>query len=286
MPLRDRLMRVDADFAGRQILGQREEQQDAYGFSIVTPGDKQHNAQVLLVTVADGMGGYEGGREASSEALSAFVAGYFGYVDAAKILPAAASGEASGLEEIPSFSGSALAAALGAANGALDNLIEGNPEKLEEAGTTILGVVVGQSQLRWISVGDSPLLLWRKGEIRRLNADHSMRSVLAQKVAAHQMLPGDLATHPERNVLRSALLGGEQIEEVDAPERTPDLESGDILLAATDGLLTLGSDELASIVGRFRNRPALIIAQKLLKAVEAKRAPKQDNATVAIVKIR
>lgn len=277
-------MRVDADFAGRQILGQRDEQQDAYAFSIVVPGDKEHDASVLLVTVADGMGGYEGGREASTEALNAFVAGYFGYIDAAKTSAAPEPTRKPAIEDFP-FTDSALAAALGAANGALNNLIEGNPEKLEEAGTTILGIVVGHSQLKWISVGDSPLLLWRKGELRRLNADHSMRSVLAQKIAAHQMLPNDLATHPERNVLRSALLGGE-IEEVDAPEKVFDLRSGDILLVATDGLLTLGSDELASIVGCFRNKPALIIAQRLLKSVEAKRAPKQDNTTVAVVKIR
>lgn len=277
-------MRVDSDFAGRQILGQRDEQQDAYGFSIIAAGDKEHEAQTLLITVADGMGGYEGGREASAEALRAFVEGYFGYLDGSKVSAKTPGGSNGDRDENP-FSNSALAAALGVANGALDNLIEENPEKLEEAGTTLLGVVVSRAQVAWISVGDSPLLLWRKGEIRRLNADHSMRAVLAQKIAAHQMLPADLATHPERNVLRSALLGGE-IEHVDSPAKPTSLQAGDILLAATDGLLTLGSDELASTVARFRNKPALVIAQRLVKAVEAKRAPKQDNATVAVVKIR
>jgi serine/threonine protein phosphatase PrpC len=277
-------MRVDSDFAGRQILGQRDEQQDAYGFSIVLAGEKEHEAQTLLITVADGMGGYEGGREASAEALRAFVEGYFGYLDGSRASEKVSDGTERDRDE-NSFSSSSLAAALGAANGALDNLIEKNPEKLEEAGTTLLGVVVNCAQVAWISVGDSPLLLWRKGEIRRLNADHSMRAILAQKIAAHQMLPGDLATHPERNVLRSALLGGE-IEDVDSPEKPTPLQAGDILLAATDGLLTLGSEELASTVGRFRNKPALIIAQRLVKAVESKRAPKQDNATVAVVKIR
>jgi serine/threonine protein phosphatase PrpC len=277
-------MRVDSDFAGRQIIGQRDEQQDAYGFSIVLAGEKEHEAQTLLITVADGMGGYEGGREASAEALRGFVEGYFGYLDGSKASAKTPSGTNGDRDECP-FSNSALAAALGVANGALDNLIGKNPERLEEAGTTLLGVVVGCAQVAWISVGDSPLLLWRNGEIRRLNADHSMRAVLAQKIASHQMLPGDLATHPERNVLRSALLGGE-IEDVDSPEKPTPLQAGDILLAATDGLLTLGSNELASAVGRFRNKSALVIAQRLLNAVESKRAPKQDNATVAVVKMR
>ena len=78
-------MRVDADFAGCQILGQRDEQQDAYGFSIVLAGENEYEAQTLLITVADGMGGYTGGREASAEALRAFVEGYFGYLDGRKV---------------------------------------------------------------------------------------------------------------------------------------------------------------------------------------------------------
>ena len=280
----ERSMRVDADFAGCQILGQRDEQQDAYGFSIVLAGENEYEAQTLLITVADGMGGYTGGREASAEALRAFVEGYFGYLDGRKV-SAKAPDAYDRYDDENCFSSWALAAALGVANGALDNLIRKNPEKLEEAGTTLLGAVVSRSLVAWISVGDSLLLLWRKGEIRRLNADHSMRAVLAQKVAARQMLPSDLATHPERNVLLSALLGGE-IQDVDSPEKATPLQGGDILLAASDGLLTLGSDELASTIGRLRDKSAIKIAQRLVKAVESKRTPKQDNATVAVVKIR
>ena len=46
---------LDRDFAGRQILGTRDEQQDSYAFSIVE-GD-ENGADKLLVTIADGMGG-------------------------------------------------------------------------------------------------------------------------------------------------------------------------------------------------------------------------------------
>jgi len=280
----DRPMLVDSDFAGRQILGQRDEQQDSYGFSVVSQGSKEHEAKILLVAVADGMGGHEGGREASATALAAFVEAYFGYLDAPR-LSIGSSGEGLSSDDKDYFSCCALAAALGAANGALDNLVERNHEKLEGAGTTFLGVVVGRRRLQWISVGDSPLVLWRKGELKRLNADHSMRAVLAQKIAAGQMLPGDLASHPERNVLRSALLGG-RVEAIDGPEESTTLQEGDVLLAATDGLLTLEQAEVCAIIGRFRHKPALFLAQRLLKVVEEKRAAKQDNATVAVVKIR
>ena len=48
-------LQLDRDFAGRQILGTRDEQQDSYAFSIVE-GD-ENGADKLLVTIADGMGG-------------------------------------------------------------------------------------------------------------------------------------------------------------------------------------------------------------------------------------
>jgi serine/threonine protein phosphatase PrpC len=155
---------------------------------------------------------------------------------------------------------------------------------LEGAGTTLLGAVVGSDRILWISVGDSPLLLYRDGKLNRLNADHSMRSILAGKIAARQMLPGDLATHPERNVLRSALLGGD-IEEIDAPEESSMLCQGDILVAASDGLLTLEPPEICRVLKAGARKRAIFLAQELLKKVDAKRQPKQDNTTLAVVKI-
>jgi len=276
-------MQIDLDFAGRQSVGAREEQQDAYAFSVVVEGSGQHDAKVLLVTVADGMGGYEGGGKASRTATGSFVEGYFGYLDGIKSLAEGSSavGEA---DEEGAFSCLALAAGLGAANGALDKLVENDPENLDGAGTTLLGAVVGSNRILWISVGDSPLLLFRNGKLSRLNADHSMRPILAGKIAARQMLPGDLATHPERNVLRSALLGGD-IEEIDAPEQPSRLCEGDILVAASDGLLTLEPPEICRILKAGVRKRAIFLAQELLKKVDAKRMPKQDNTTVAVVKI-
>ncbi len=279
--MRDAPMRVDRDFAGRQIIGKREDQQDNYAFSVIEEGAGKDSAEALLIAIADGMGGYEGGGEASQTAVKSFIEGYFKYLDADSTSPNS-EGTLKSMETEAPFSSLALAAALGAANGALDNLVSADPDTLEGAGTTMLGVVIGPKRLQWISVGDSPLFLWRKGELKRLNADHSMRSFLAQKVAARQMPPGDLATHPERNVLRSALLGGE-IEEVDAPQKTTDLFAGDIIIACTDGLLSLEPAEIAAVISRNQKKTARELVDAVLKMVESKKMAKQDNATVAVV---
>ena len=98
------------------------------------------------------------------------------------------------------------------------------------------------------------------------------------------MPPADLATHPERNVLLSALLGGD-IEQIDASSKPVDLLPGDILVAASDGLLSLPGAEIANLLGKSGGKSAHVIAGALLDAVMAKKNERQDNTTVAVVHI-
>ena len=74
-------------------------------------------------------------------------------------------------------------------------------------GCTLLAVVLAQEGLYWISVGDSPLWLWRAGRLHRLNQDHAYRSILAHRVHEGEMSADDAARHPDRNALISAVTG-------------------------------------------------------------------------------
>lgn len=263
---------LDRDFAGRQSLGSREEQQDSYAFSILESDEQNaEGAKKLLLIVADGMGGYAGGREASSAAVSGFVNAYFEAIS----------------EESPSApicAVSALKTALLAANHAVDRMILSSPDTYAEAGTTLFAAVIAPDSLSWISVGDSPLFLWRKGKLLRLNADHSMRAVFAEKVAAGEMLAGDVATHPERNALLSALIGLE-IPCIDEPQKSHPLEKGDLLLAASDGIFSLSGQEISETLQNYETAPVLEIVRTLLAQIGAKAIPSQDNTTIAIVRI-
>jgi hypothetical protein len=56
------------------------------------------------------------------------------------------------------------------------------------------------------------------------------------------------------------------------------------VLAASDGLASLGEEDLISKLEGNRLAPASRIAEALLIGVNEQRAKKQDNATVAVVR--
>lgn len=264
---------LDQDFAGRQSQGRRKEQQDCYAFSVLE--GKHHSAEWLLTVVADGLGGYRGGRQAATAAVQGFMEGFLQSWDRPEAYPTGAR------RHTPSQS---LEKGLLQANQAIHTMAKEHPALLHEAGTTLLATVVGENQAYWISVGDSPLFLWREDELHRLNADHSMRAILDERVAAGELLPEEVERDPARNMLLSALLG-DTIEMVDAPAAPFALREGDVLVSASDGLLTLPPLALKSLLMGSSHSSAADLAETLLHGVAAVRDPHQDNTTVVLVRI-
>jgi serine/threonine protein phosphatase PrpC len=111
-----------------------------------------------------------------------------------------------------------------------------------------------------------------------------MRAVLATKVADGHMSAADVETHPERNMLLAALNGAEP-EKIDAHLEAFHLAPGDLLLAASDGILSLTVPQIEALLITYSQRPASEIVQLLLDKVEAQKIPKQDNTTIAVIKI-
>ena len=61
--------------------------------------------------------------------------------------------------------------------------VEENPA-LDGMGCTLVGAVFGPAGVEWVSVGDSPLFLLRRGEIVLLNEDHSLAPEIDKLAAA------------------------------------------------------------------------------------------------------
>jgi serine/threonine protein phosphatase PrpC len=235
-------MRPEIDFAGREMQGRRDRQEDYYAFEALG-GDK------LLLVLADGVGGQAAGELASRAAVTGFMDGF-----AAAVPP-----------DPQNFPG-----ALASANRRIAEVIDEQPQKRSTMATTLLAVLVDGPALHWISVGDSPLLLFRDGKVRRLNQDQSGAGQKAE-------------LHVPKNVLFSALVGG-RLPRVDWPRTAWALEKGDIVIAASDGLWTLSSDEVAQYLDRQGAEKAAHLAGGLLQMVGKKAKANQDNVTIAIIK--
>ena len=239
--------------AGGQLLGTRETQEDDLGFIAgVTLDPEGHHPAIVA---ADGMGGHAAGEVASGLAVREFMDAY-------------------GVEGRPS---DRLRAALDSANRALGVAIAANPG-LQGMGTTLVAAAVTSNGLEWISVGDSALLLYRDGRLKRLNQDHSMRPV----IAALREVDPEAADSMSPHQLRSALVGSD-IAQIDASSMPELLMPGDVVLAVTDGMDTLDDLETAANIADHCTDGPEAIRDALLAAVANRCAPTQDNATVAVI---
>ena len=149
-------------------------------------------------------------------------------------------------------------------------------------GATCVGLVVGEAGLDWISVGDSPLYIHRRGKLRRLNADHSLAPLLDQMVADGKMDAEKARNDTRRHYLRSAVTG-EELDLIDVSERPLVLQSGDTVVLASDGLLTLEDDDIRRVIMAYSGDGAAALADALLRAVDTVGLPHQDNTTVIVL---
>jgi len=256
------------DHASRATKGARDYQEDSSAFW--PPKDRvagsadvppTANAARLVAVLADGMGGHTAGALASRMVCDSFISAYAG------------------------LNGSRperLLKALTSANDSIAAQVRANPT-LAGMGTTLVAAVFGNEGVEWVSVGDSPLLLFRRGEIALLNEDHSLAPELDRLAALGRITPEQAKSDPRRHMLRSAVTGDE-LDLVDVSRRPLVLEEGDYIILASDGLQTLDGTEIQRIVSAYANDGAEAVANALIRAVEALRDPHQDKTTVLAVR--
>jgi protein phosphatase len=149
-------------------------------------------------------------------------------------------------------------------------------------GCTLVGTCFGSAGVEWVSVGDSPMFLVRRGQIFQLNEDHSLAPEIDKLAAAGKMSWEDAHADPRRHFLRSALTGAE-IELIDRSRQPLVLEPGDVVIVASDGIQTLSHEEILGVVEVHAAQGPDAIADALLVAVDAAGDLYQDNTTVVVV---
>lgn len=256
------IFQIERDFAGRQFVGHRRMQEDFYAFSDVSVADEPPGSRLLLA-LGDGLGAHVGGNIASFLIVDEFVKAY----------------KRSALS-----TAWRLRAALETANERLRDLSLKLATEHAPMGSTCVGVAATKDSMHWVSVGDSPMYLFREGVLTRLNADHSLAPVLDQRVHTGELTAEEAAHHPDRHILQSACLG-QPLSIVDARMDPMELRSGDIVLLASDGILTLEPGHLEQMLNFGRTTTAGKIADAIIFAVRRADQPRQDNTTVCVLKI-
>ncbi len=243
------------EFAFSQMTGRRAAQEDALD---VLPLD----ASAAVLVVADGMGGHVGGRIASTISVRSF-------------LEAVRTSSAPWDER--------LDAGLKSANAALRQEADRSPD-LNGMGSTLVGAIVSEAGLGWISIGDSALYLYRAGDLTRLNEDHSFGAYLDQQARDGLISAEAAAVDRRRNHLFYALLGDE-LEHYERFSGFRDLRPGDVVLVASDGLKTLPDERIAAIVADHAAGPVDRLVDDLIAAVETEDRERQDNVSIIAARI-
>ena len=234
---------------------QRDNNEDRYAYW-EPDADEEFARKGRLAVVADGMGGHEGGQEASRIAVEA-IEEIFAETSGADPQSLLVNGFQIAHERILEYA-------------------EGHPE-LHGMGTTATAIAILGNQLYYAHVGDSRLYLVRGQSISRLTNDHSYVGRLVQNGVISSE---EAETHPQRHILTAALGAGAETSP-DTPQHPIALQKGDVLVLCTDGLWSLlTEDEIQSAVAGHELPEA---CQAMVKMTKDRGGP--DNITVQLIRV-
>jgi PPM family protein phosphatase len=233
----------------------RENNEDRFAYW-EPASDDEFARKGRLAIVADGMGGYEGGQEASRIAVQTIEETY-------------AHGDHTDPQSL-------LVTGIRTAHQQVLQYATEHPG-LSGMGTTCTAIALVGANLYYAHVGDSRLYLIRGGKPTRITRDHSYVNRLVETGLISSQ---EAENHPHRNILTAAVGAGVEV----VPEFPPEpmqLAIGDILLLCTDGLWGVVTDEeIGMAVTASRPQAA---CESLIELAKKRGGP--DNITVMILRI-
>jgi PPM family protein phosphatase len=249
-------IRPGAEVAGLTDVGcLRENNEDRLAYWEPAT-DEQFQVKGRLAIIADGMGGHEGGQEASRIAVETIEEVY-----------------ANGAVGNPR---AWLLEGFQAAHQRIQEYAEKYPD-LHGMGTTSTAMALIDHQLYFAHVGDSRLYLVRGSNISRLTHDHSYVSRLVENGV---LRAEEAESHPQRHILTAALGAGASVTP-DSPAEPAQLEPGDVLVLCTDGLWGLLTE--AEIQSAVAGKTAAEICDTLVDTAKRRGGP--DNITMQVLRV-
>ena len=227
----------------------RRNNEDNAGFTFIK-GSKND----FIAMLADGMGGYERGEEASEAMIHEIFTGTSQKIDR-----------------------NPRRWLLNMLQKANSDICTMSQQQGVVMGTTCTTLLIWRKRVWCAHIGDSRIYLLSKGKLRQLTDDHTVVGAMMREGA---LGAAEAAVHPKRSVLTKAIGTGARIEP-DIFKLQTTLRRGDRFLLCSDGLYDLVSDaEICTLLSQTSLRKA---AASLTDT--AKRKGGYDNITVVIVEI-
>ncbi len=222
--------------------------------STFEPGAQHLAKKGQLLIVADGVGGAQGGREASHWAIRVAVERYYDMAG-------------------PDL-GADLKAAIEVANSSLYQYIQSTGAR--ESGCTMTAAVIHENTLYVSNVGDSRVYLLRNGKMSQLTHDHTLAQ---QKVDRGIIQASQIGMDHGSNVLVRSMGAGQTVQ----ADLFPALQllSGDVVLLCSDGLTDMLEDTEIGLL--INNHPSKRATQRLIAA--ANKNGGVDNISVVVARV-
>lgn len=252
------------DAASAISQGRRDQQEDSIAVDFAA------GAGLGFIVLGDGMGGHAAGDIASKIVVTEV----FSDLKMHSQDP----------EQLEQNIGQIMRSAVTCANECVGQMASDRPD-MHGMGSTLVAPIIVDNRLYWVSVGDSPLYLFRGSRLFRLNEEHSLARRMELLVESGHMDQDVADQHPDRNCLTSVLIGG-TIPEIDCRDTPIELRDNDILIAASDGLQFISEAEIAQIIYENRDRPSAEIGDMLLNSISQLNHPDQDNVSLCVLKVR
>lgn len=248
------------NYYARTETNQRENNEDCYNSFLI----EDQGAEILVLVIADGMGGHEHGEDVSRQAV-------LKVEDFLKKTIAQIAAQSDPVAYLKHC----LLDAIESANELVQRMV--NVNGWDRAGSTIVIALVWQNNVIAANLGDSPLFHWsqKTGDLDRVTQDHSVPGILAEA----KLITEEMARYHERRGQLEFFLGSKTLPQPD-PVYDRTLEPGDLLLMCSDGISgSLSREQVRSIVAD----PTIDLPDKAEQLIQAARAEGEtDNQTVIL----
>lgn len=239
------------EVANIQGMGSRDEQQDSFG-SVNAIDEYGSRTNGTFFVIADGMGGMDGGRQASTCAVQTLLQMFR---------------QKKSTQNPSSF----LADALRTANEKVYRMLN------MQGGSTVVACILWKELLWYAAIGDSCLFLLRNGSLSKVSEEHNRRHDVAWELLSNGVFDPRAVQNLDEGSAITSFIGMKESFNIDHFKEPLSLIEGDVLLLCSDGIgATLSSK---AILQAMEEPTAARVCDELENELEILANPYQDNYT-------